>query len=57
MDSRLANAYGIISLPTMILADPQGKVVNRNLRAAVEAERYLEKSLTQKPGGVLVGEK
>lgn len=57
MDSRLANAYGIISLPTMILVDPQGKVVNRNLRQALEAERYLEKSLSQKPAGVLVGEK
>jgi thiol-disulfide isomerase/thioredoxin len=58
MDSRLANAYGIISLPTMILVDPQGKVVNRNLRMAAEAERYLEKSLTQAPSsGVLLGEK
>jgi hypothetical protein len=57
MDSRLANAYGIISLPTMILVDPQGKVVNRNLRMAAEAERYLEKSLTEKTSGVLLGGK
>ncbi len=42
MDSRLANEYGIISLPTMILVDSQGKVINRNIRTAAELERQLE---------------
>ena len=38
-DSRPANALGIITVPTMILVDPQGKVVNRNIQAAeIEAE-------------------
>lgn len=31
LDSRLANEMGILSLPTMILVDRQGKVVNRNV--------------------------
>jgi len=33
LDSPLANQYGVLVLPTMILADQQGKVVNRNLDA------------------------
>ncbi len=33
LDSPLANAYGVLVLPTMILADQEGKVVNRNLDA------------------------
>ena len=44
MDGRLADEYGIISLPTMILVDPQGKVINRNIRTAAELERQLEKT-------------
>ena len=32
--SPLANAYGVLVMPTMILADQQGKVVNRNLDAS-----------------------
>ncbi len=31
MDSRPANALGILTVPTMILVDQQGKVVNRNV--------------------------
>ncbi len=31
MDSRLANEMGILTLPTMILVDDKGKVVNRNI--------------------------
>lgn len=39
LDGPLANAYGVLVLPTMILADQQGKVVNRNLDAGqVDAE-------------------
>ena len=48
MESRLATEYGIISLPTMILIDPQGKVINRNIRTASELERQLEKVLAAK---------
>ncbi len=39
LDSRPANALGIITVPTMILVDPQGKVVNRAIQTAeIEAE-------------------
>jgi thiol-disulfide isomerase/thioredoxin len=38
-DSGPANALGIITVPTMILIDGEGKVVNRNIQAAeIEAE-------------------
>ncbi len=38
-DSRPANALGIITVPTMILVDAQGKVVNRSIQTAeIEAE-------------------
>lgn len=42
MDSPAANAFGIISLPTMILVDAEGKVLNRNIRTASELDRFLE---------------
>ena len=39
LDSRPANQLGILTLPTMILVDQQGKVVNRNIQMAdVEGE-------------------
>ena len=39
MDSAPANQLGILTVPTMILVDQQGKVVNRNIQAAeIEAE-------------------
>ncbi|MGO9601087.1 MAG: redoxin domain-containing protein [Isosphaeraceae bacterium] len=57
IDSRLATEFGIISLPTMFLVDGQGKVVSRNLRTASEAERQLEKLLSQKQPGVALGDK
>ena len=44
MESRLATDYGIISLPTMFLVDPDGKVSNRNLRTASEVEILLDKT-------------
>ena len=31
LDSRLANELGVLTLPTMLLLDQQGKVVNRNV--------------------------
>jgi hypothetical protein len=38
-DSQPANALGIITVPTMILVDAEGKVVNRNIQASeIEAE-------------------
>ena len=56
MESRLATDFGIISLPTMILVDAKGKVVNRNIRTAAELDRQLEK-LIAKPPGVALGTK
>lgn len=55
MEGRLANDFGIISLPTMILVDPQGKVINRNIRSAADLENQLEKSLAAKSGVALGG--
>lgn len=51
MDSRLADEFGIISYfyPTMILVDQEGKVLDRDLRTALEVERAIEKPLAQKP--------
>ena len=34
LDSRPANVLGILTVPTMILVDQQGKVVSRNIAAA-----------------------
>ncbi len=48
MESRLATEFGVISLPTMILVDPDGKVINRSLRTAAELEILLDKSLSGK---------
>jgi thiol-disulfide isomerase/thioredoxin len=50
--NRFATDYGIIALPTMLLVDPQGKVVNRGIRTAAELERQLEKAQGVKPAGV-----
>jgi thiol-disulfide isomerase/thioredoxin len=57
MESRLSTEFGIISLPTMILVDAQGKVVNRNIRTAAELDRQLEKSVSNKPPGVALEDK
>jgi len=50
--SRFASDYGIIALPTMILVDSSGKVVNRSIRTAAELDRQLEKVLGGKQAGV-----
>ena len=42
LDSPPANQLGILTVPTMILVDQQGKVVNRNIQAA-EIEADLKK--------------
>ncbi len=55
MESRLATEFGVISLPTMILVDPDGKVVNRSLRTAGELEILLDKSFAAKSAGVALG--
>jgi len=44
LDSRPANQLGILTLPTMILVDQQGRVVNRNVQAT-ELEDEVEKLL------------
>jgi hypothetical protein len=44
LDSRFANEMGIQTLPTMILVDKQGHVVNRSIRAD-ELETELQKAL------------
>ncbi len=55
MESRLAVEYGIISLPTMILIDSQGKVTNRNIRTAADLDNQLTKALALKTPGVALG--
>jgi thiol-disulfide isomerase/thioredoxin len=57
MDSRLATEFGIVSLPTMILVDAQGKVVSRSIRTAAELDRQLEKLAAGNPSGVALGVK
>jgi len=42
LDSRPANELGILTLPTMILVDQQGKVVHRNVHVA-ELDRELKR--------------
>jgi len=44
LDSRPANELGILTVPTMILIDQQGKVVNRNIQVA-ELDREVKKLL------------
>ena len=44
LDSRLATELGILTLPTMILLDKDGKVINRNIHAA-ELDEELGKRL------------
>lgn len=44
LDSRPANQLGILTLPTMILVDQQGRVVNRNVQTS-ELEEEVEKLL------------
>ena len=42
LDGRLANEMGILTLPTMILVDPQGQVLSRNI-TVMELEAELKK--------------
>jgi thiol-disulfide isomerase/thioredoxin len=47
-DSRLANELGVVTLPTMILVDPSGKVVHRAITAS-EIDREVRSILKQTP--------
>ena len=42
------------ALPTMVLVDSSGKVINRNIRTAAELDRQLEKLFGDKTAGVAV---
>ncbi len=44
LESRLANELGVLTLPTMILVDPSGKVINRSIHVG-ELESELKKRL------------
>jgi thiol-disulfide isomerase/thioredoxin len=44
LDSSLAVQFGISSVPTMLLVDPDGKVIDHNVNM-VDLEEYLEKKL------------
>jgi thiol-disulfide isomerase/thioredoxin len=61
LEGRLAVEYGITSVPTMFLADKQGKVINRNIRTAADVDRQLEKLLgaaqTKGAGGVALDQR
>ncbi|HET6883741.1 MAG TPA: redoxin family protein [Pirellulales bacterium] len=46
LDSRLANELGVLTLPTMLLIDQDGKVVNRGINAG-ELDRELKSLLQQ----------
>ena len=50
LEGRLAIEYGITSVPTIFLADAQGKVINRNMRNAADVDRQLEKLLAAQKG-------
>ncbi len=47
LDSRPANQLGILTVPTMILVDQQGRVVHRNIQAS-ELDREVRRLLTTK---------
>ncbi len=53
MENRLATEFGVISLPTLLLVDPDGKVSNRNLRTASEVEILLDKTFAKAEGVAL----
>ncbi len=50
LDSRPANQLGILTVPTMILVDQQGRVVHRNIQAS-ELDREVRRLLTTKAAG------
>jgi thiol-disulfide isomerase/thioredoxin len=52
LEGRLGTEFGIIVLPTMILVDADGKVINRAIRNAADLDIQLDKALASNPGGV-----
>jgi thiol-disulfide isomerase/thioredoxin len=51
LDGELAVKYGIISLPTMMLIDEDGKILNRNLQAnqmEIEVEKAVAKKIASR---------
>lgn len=48
LDSRLATQLGILTVPTMILIDEKGKVVDRNIQVG-QLDTILRKQLASKP--------
>ncbi len=52
LESRLGVEFGIVALPTMILVDADGKVINRAMRNAADLDIQLEKALAGKAPGV-----
>ncbi len=48
LESRLGVEFGIVALPTMILVDADGKVINRAMRNAADLDIQLEKALAGK---------
>ena len=50
LDGRLANELGIMTLPTMILIDKDGRVLNRNINMT-EVEAEVKKRATGNPAG------
>lgn len=55
MEGRLAAEYGIISLPTVFLIDPSGKVSNRLVRTSAEIAKQLDRDDDSKSRGVASG--
>lgn len=55
MDGRLAQEYGIISLPTVFLIDENGKVTNRLVRTSAEIAKQLDRNEEPKTRGVAAG--
>lgn len=55
MDGRLAQEFGIISLPTVFLIDENGKVTNRLVRTAAEIAKQLDRDDAPKTRGVAAG--
>lgn len=52
LDSRLANEFGIINTPTMLLIGPDGKVLSHRINKASEVARFLEKPLAAGSVGI-----
>jgi thiol-disulfide isomerase/thioredoxin len=52
LEGRLGTEFGIIVLPTMILVDADGKVLNRAIRNAADLDIQLDKTLAGNAGGV-----